>query len=76
MIMYAIYVYEIVKKNCEQANTNMIYYDDILNLVGISGIEALLENKLIRLHSVYDGYELYVLCKNNDKEEEKKHGGL
>ena len=58
--MYADYVYEIIKN--ESRNLDAIYQDYILELVGLFGMDALIENKLVEACGVVNGRQLYVLC--------------
>ena len=57
---YAKQVYEILKKETEDMDA--IYKDYILHLVGYSGLDALLENRLLETCGVVNGRQLYVLC--------------
>ena len=54
------YIYEIVKN--ESRNLDTIYYDYILELVGVMGMQALLENKLFESCGSVNGRHLFVLC--------------
>ena len=63
--MYADYVYVIVKNECE--GMDAIYGDYICELVGVWGLNALIECKLVESCGVVNGRRLYVLC-------EKKKG--
>lgn len=62
---YADYVYEIVKN--EGRNWDALYQDFILEMVGVCGMEALLENKLIETCGVVNGRQLFVLCETESK---------
>lgn len=59
-MLYVDYVYEIVKN--ESRNFDAIYQSYILELVGVMGMQALLENKLIETCGTVDGRQLFVLC--------------
>lgn len=63
--MYVDYVYDIVRLDCE--GMDAIYRDYIKQMVGVYGLNALLEHKLIESCGVVNGRQLYVLC-------EKKKG--
>lgn len=52
-------VYEIVKR--ETKNWDAIYNDYIIELVGVFGMQALVENKLVESCGVVGGRQLYVL---------------
>ena len=62
---YVDYVYEIVKN--EGRNFDALYQDYVLELVGIMGMDALLENKLIETCGVVNGRQLFVLCEKDSK---------
>lgn len=62
---YVDYVYEIVKN--EGRNFDALYQDYVLELVGIMGMDALIENKLIETCGVVNGRQLYVLCEKDSK---------
>lgn len=62
---YVDYVYEIVKN--EGRNFDALYRDYVLELVGIMGMDALIENKLIETCGVVNGRQLYVLCEKDSK---------
>ena len=62
---YVDYVYEIVKN--EGRNFDALYQDYVLELVGIMGMDALLENKLIETCGVVNGRQLFVLCDKDSK---------
>lgn len=57
---YADHVYAIVKKEAEGLDS--IYEDYIMHLVGIIGLNALIEAKLLETCGVICGRPLYVLC--------------
>lgn len=57
---YADYVYAIVKENSKGLDS--IYEDYICSLVGIHGLNALIEAKLLETCGVINGRPLYVLC--------------
>jgi hypothetical protein len=61
--MYANYVYDIVRLDCEGMDS--IYKDYIKQMVGVYGLNALIEHKLVESCGVVNGRQLYVLC---DKE--------
>lgn len=65
--MYADYVYEIIKN--EGRNWDALYQDFILEMVGVMGMEALLENNLIESCGVVNGRQLFVLCDKKKAEE-------
>lgn len=60
MKQYVDYVYEIVKADCEGLDS--VYKDYIIQLVGLCGFNALLENRLIESCGVIHGRQLYTLC--------------
>jgi hypothetical protein len=62
---YVDYVYEIVKN--EGRNFDALYQDYILELVGIMGMQALLENNLLETCGVVNGRQLFVLCEKDSK---------
>lgn len=55
-------VYEIVKNEYELADLDSIYEDFIVHLVGVHGLNALLEHKLLETCGVINSRQLYVLC--------------
>lgn len=57
---YVDYVYDILKN--ESRNWDALYQDYVLELIGVIGMQALLENKLIETCGVINGRQLYVLC--------------
>lgn len=57
---YVDYVYEIVRK--ESQNFDAVYQDYVLELVGVKGLQALLDNGLLEACGVVNGCQLYVLC--------------
>lgn len=57
---YVDYVYDILKN--ESRNWDALYQDYVLELIGVIGMEALIENKLIETCGVINGRQLYVLC--------------
>lgn len=57
---YVDYVYNILKN--ESRNLDAIYQDYILEMVGVMGMDALLEHKLIETCGVVNGRQLFVLC--------------
>ena len=58
---YAEYVYDIVRLDCEGMDS--IYKDYIKQMVGVYGLNALLENGYLESCGVINGRQLYVLCK-------------
>ena len=63
---YAEYVYEIVKKDCE-GSVDAIYEDYIIHLVGIKGLYALINAKLVETCGVLHGQQLYTLLELKDR---------
>lgn len=63
MKTYADYVYEIVKEQTEKFDA--IYEDYITELVGVFGLNALLDNNLLENCGIVNGKQLYVLCDNS-----------
>lgn len=61
---YVDHVYKIVKN--EGRNWDALYQDFILEMVGVSGMEALIENKLIESCGVVNGRRLFVLCEKKN----------
>jgi hypothetical protein len=59
-MLFVDYVYDILKN--ESQNLDAIYQDYILELVGTTGMDALLKHKLIETCGVVNGRQLYVLC--------------
>lgn len=59
-MLYVDYVYEIVKN--ESRNFDAVYQDYVLELVGVMGMQALIENKLIETCGTVGGRQLFVLC--------------
>lgn len=59
---YANHIYEIVKRECE--GMDAIYEDYIDYLVGITGLAALKEEKLIEACGILNGRQLYSLFEN------------
>ena len=53
-------VYQTVKKETE--GFYAIYGDYIRNLVGITGLEVLIKNRLLESCGAVNGRQLYVLC--------------
>lgn len=62
MKTYADYVYDIVKEQTEKFD--VIYDDYITELVGVFGLNALLDNNLLETCGIVNGKQLYVLCDN------------
>lgn len=58
---YVAYIYALVKKETEDLDS--IYEDYICSLVGIHGLNALIEAKLLETCGVINGRPLYVLKK-------------
>ena len=56
---YVEYVYDIVRLDCEDMDA--IYADYIKQMVGVYGLNALLQNKLVESCGVVNGRQLYVL---------------
>lgn len=61
---YVDYVYDILKN--ESRNWDALYQDYVLELIGVIGMQALIENKLIETCGVINGRQLYVLCDKKD----------
>ena len=57
---YVEYVYDIVKLDCEGMDS--IYKDYIKQMVGVYGLNALLEHGYLESCGVINGRQLYVLC--------------
>lgn len=57
---YVNHVYQILVEDC--SGFDSIYEDVIVLLVGVKGLEALKENKLLETCGVINGRQLYVLC--------------
>lgn len=53
-------VYDIIRKDTE--NLDSVYEDYIVHMVGISGLNALLEHGLLESCGVVNGRQLYVIC--------------
>lgn len=62
---YADYVYDIVRLDCLEMDA--IYGDYIKQMVGVYGLNALIEHKLVESCGVVNGRQLYVLCKRVEK---------
>lgn len=62
---YVDYVYDIVRLDCLEMDA--IYGDYIKQMVGVYGLNTLIEHKLIESCGVVNGRQLYVLCKRVDK---------
>ena len=54
------YIYEAVRLEC--ANLDSVYEDYIIDLVGRTGLKALLHHNLLETCGVVNGRQLYVLC--------------
>ena len=61
---YVNHIYNIVKLDCK--GMDAIYADYIKQLVGESGLNALIKNKLVESCGVVNGRQLYVLCKKDN----------
>ena len=46
----------------EFSDLDAIYEDALIHLVGVRGVEALKENKLLKSCGVVNGRQLYTLC--------------
>ena len=57
---YVEFVYAIIKEDAKGLDS--IYEDYIVDLVGVSGLNALIEAKLLETCGVINGRPLYVLC--------------
>lgn len=57
---YVDYVYDIVRLDC--AGMDSIYDDYICRIVGVYGLNALIEHNLIESCGIVNGRQLYVLC--------------
>ena len=64
MNAYTKHVYDIVKLETE--GMDAIYGDYIAQLVGIFGLNELLDHKLLESCGVINNRRLYVLCKPNE----------
>ena len=62
---YVDYVYDIVRLDCLEMDA--IYSDYIKQMVGVYGLNSLIEHKLIESCGVINGRQLYTLCKRVDK---------
>lgn len=60
MNKYVDFVYDIVRKDC--AGMDAIYKNHIIHLVGVCGLNELLEHKLLETCGVIGDRQLYVLC--------------
>ena len=60
---YVEYVYNIVKYDTEGMDS--IYADYIKQMVGVYGLNALIEHKLVESCGVVNGRKLYVLCEKH-----------
>ena len=58
--IYALTVYLMVME--EFADLDSIYEDALIHLVGVRGVEALKENKLLESCGVVNGRQMYTLC--------------
>lgn len=57
---YVDYVYDIVRLDCEGIDS--IYGDYIRQMVGVYGLNALIEHQLVEICGVVNGRRLYTLC--------------
>lgn len=57
---YVDYVYDIVKLDCIEMDA--VYGDYIKHMVGVCGLNALIEAKLLESCGIVNGRQLYVLC--------------
>ena len=62
---YVDYVYDIVRLDCLEMDA--IYADYIKQMVGVYGLNALIDHKLIESCGVINGRQLYTLCKRVEK---------
>lgn len=62
---YVDYVYDIVRLDCLEMDA--IYADYIKQMVGVYGLNALREHKLVESCGVVNGRQLYALCKRVEK---------
>lgn len=65
--IYALTVYLMVME--EFADLDAIYEDAMIHLVGIRGVEALKENKLLESCGVVNGRQMYTLCDKFERSE-------
>lgn len=65
--MYVDQVYEMVERECK--GVDAIYEDYIIYLVGVKGLKALIQNRLLETCGVINEKQLYTLC---DKKNLKK----
>ena len=63
MRTYVDYVYDIVRLDCE--GMDAIYGDYIKQMVGVYGLNALIEHKLVEGCGIVNGRRLYVLCEKH-----------
>lgn len=66
---YVDYVYDIVRLDCLEMDA--IYSDYIKQMVGVYGLNALLEEKLLEGCGVVNGRRLYVLVDRKEKPKEE-----
>lgn len=59
-MLYVDYVYDIVRLDCE--GMDAIYGDYIKQMVGVYGLNALIEHKLVEGCGIVHGRRLYALC--------------
>lgn len=65
--IYALTVYLMVME--EFADLDAIYEDAMIHLVGVRGVEALKENKLLESCGVVNGRQMYTLCDKFERSE-------
>jgi hypothetical protein len=65
--IYTLTVYLMVME--EFADLDAIYEDAMIHLVGIRGVEALKENKLLESCGVVNGRQMYTLCDKFERSE-------
>jgi len=66
--IYVLAVYLMVMEVFEDLDA--IYEDALIHLVGVRGVEALKENKLLESCGVVNGRQLYALCDKFGRSEE------
>ena len=64
-LIYLKHVYNIVRLDTEGMDS--IYGDYIKQMVGVYGLNALIEHKLVESCGVINGRKLYVLCEKRDE---------
>lgn len=63
--MYVDDVYNIVRLDCE--GMDAIYKDYIIQMVGVYGLNVLIEHKLVESCGIVNGRQLYTLCEKPRK---------